>query len=73
MLEKGSGRHREHKESDILIFTRKEGELIAIGNDILVNVIAVQGSQVRIGISAPREVEVHREEVWKRINDQVIA
>jgi carbon storage regulator len=57
----------------MLILTRKEGELIAIGNDILVKVIAVQGSQVRIGISAPHEVEVHREEVWQRINNPAVA
>jgi len=57
----------------MLILMRKEGELIAIGNDIFVKVIAVQGSQVRIGVSAPREVAVHREEVWQRINDPVAA
>ena len=57
----------------MLILTRKEGELIAIGNDILVKVIAVHGGQVRIGISAPRDVEVHREEVWQRINNPIVA
>ena len=57
----------------MLILTRKEGELIAIGNDILVKVIAVHGGQVRIGISAPHDVEVHREEVWQRINNPIVA
>ena len=57
----------------MLILTRKEGELIAIGDDILIKVVAVQGSQVRIGISAPRELEVHREEVWQRINNPAAA
>ena len=57
----------------MLILTRKEGELIAIGNDILVKVIAVHGGQVRIGISAPRDVEVHREEVWQRLHNAAAA
>ena len=57
----------------MLILTRREGELIAIGNDIMVKVIAIQGAQVRIGISAPHEVDVHREEVWKRINNPAAA
>ena len=57
----------------MLILTRREGEIIAIGNDVTVKVIEVDGSQVRLGISAPRNVEVHREEVWQRINDPAAA
>jgi carbon storage regulator len=57
----------------MLILTRKEGETIAVGNDITVTVVLINGGQVRIGIDAPREIEVHRGEVWQRINDPVAA
>jgi carbon storage regulator len=57
----------------MLILTRKEGETIAIGSDITVTVLSIKGGQIRIGISAPKEIEVHREEVWQRINDPVAA
>jgi carbon storage regulator len=60
-------------ESDMLILTRREGEIIAIDNDVTVKVIEVDGSQVRLGISAPRNVEVHREEVWQRINSSAVV
>lgn len=52
----------------MLVLMRKEGETIAIGNDITVTIVSIQGGQVRVGINAPRDVEVHREEVWQRIN-----
>lgn len=51
----------------MLILTRKIGESINIGNDIVVTVLGVSGQQVRIGIDAPKEVPVHREEVTQRI------
>jgi carbon storage regulator len=51
----------------MLILTRKEGELISIGSDVVVEVVAIGSSGVRIGISAPKDVEVHREEVRQRI------
>ncbi len=51
----------------MLILTRKAGESINIGNDITVTVLGVSGQQVRIGISAPKEVTVHREEITRRI------
>jgi len=51
----------------MLIVTRHPGEKINIGDNTEVVVISVQGSQVRIGIKAPKNVEVHREEVYKRI------
>lgn len=57
----------------MLILTRREGETIAIGDDIMVTVMAVQGGQVRIGVEAPRDVAVHREEVWDRINESAAA
>lgn len=52
----------------MLILTRKIGESMVIGNDITVTVMGVKGSQIRIGIKAPKEVEVHREEVYQRIS-----
>ena len=51
----------------MLIVTRRVGERIMIGSDVSVTILGVQGGQVRIGIDAPREVEVHREEVYERI------
>ena len=54
----------------MLVLTRRIGESIAIGNDITVTVLAVFGNQVRLGISAPRDVAVHREEVFERIRGE---
>lgn len=57
----------------MLILTRKEGETIAIGDDITVTIIGIVGGQVKLGIGAPRDVPVHREEVWVRINEATAA
>ena len=54
----------------MLVLTRKMGEAIAIGDDIKIVVMQVKGKQVRLGIKAPAETTVHREEVWKRILDE---
>jgi len=51
----------------VLILTRRVGEVIRIGEDVVVAVLGVKGNQVRIGVDAPREVEVHREEIYERI------
>jgi carbon storage regulator len=51
----------------MLILTRRVGETLMVGNDITVTIVAVRGRQVRIGINAPRDVSVHREEVHKSI------
>jgi carbon storage regulator len=51
----------------MLILTRRVGETLLVGNDITVTIVAVRGRQVRIGINAPRDVSVHREEVHKSI------
>lgn len=51
----------------MLVVTRRTGEKIMIGDDMEIMVISVQGPQVRIGIKAPKEVSVHREEIYERI------
>lgn len=54
----------------MLILTRKVGETIRIGDDIAISVIDIRGSQVRLGIEAPRDITVHREEVYEQIQEQ---
>ena len=51
----------------MLILTRKSGESLMIGEDISVTVLGVKGNQVRIGINAPKDISVHREEVFDKI------
>ena len=52
----------------MLILTRKVGEALKIGDDVTITVLSVKGHQVRIGIDAPKDVSVHREEIYNRIN-----
>ncbi len=54
----------------MLILTRRVGEKLIIGDNVVVTVLGVKGNQVRVGINAPREVQVHREEIFDKIQQK---
>jgi carbon storage regulator len=54
-------------ERIVLILTRKVGESLMIGHEITVTVISVKGNQVRVGVNAPKDVDVHREEIYRKV------
>ena len=54
----------------MLILTRRVGETLVVGDEVTVTVLGVKGNQVRIGVKAPREVSVHREEIYERIKQE---
>ena len=54
----------------MLILTRRVGETLMIGDDVTVTVLGVKGNQIRVGVNAPKEVSVHREEIYRRIEEE---
>lgn len=54
----------------MLILTRRVGETLMVGDDVTVTVLGVKGNQVRIGVNAPKEVAVHRQEIYQRIQKE---
>jgi carbon storage regulator len=57
----------------MLILTRRVGEVLTIGDDVTVTVLGVKGNQVRLGVNAPKDVPVHREEIYERIKSEETA
>jgi carbon storage regulator len=57
----------------MLIITRRPGEKVMLGDDVVIEVIEVSGSSVRIGIAAPKSVPVYREEIWRAVRDENAA
>ncbi|GIN85249.1 hypothetical protein J6TS2_16350 [Heyndrickxia sporothermodurans] len=51
----------------MLVLTRKKGEAIKIGDDIEIKIVSIQGDQIKIGINAPKSIEIHRQEIYQEI------
>jgi len=63
-------KQRLQEKSNMLILTRRVGETLMIGDEVTVTVLGVKGNQVRIGVNAPKDVSVHREEIYERIKNE---
>ena len=57
----------------MLILTRRVGETLMIGDEVSVTVLGVKGNQVRLGVNAPRDISVHREEIYERIRAEQLT
>ncbi|MGV0005202.1 MAG: carbon storage regulator CsrA [Candidatus Porifericomitaceae bacterium WSBS_2022_MAG_OTU9] len=53
----------------MLILTRRVGEALVIGDDVSITILGIRGNQVRVGVDAPKDVVVHREEIYRKIKD----
>lgn len=60
-----------HKEVSMLVLSRKKNQSIVIDNNIVVTIVEIRGDKVRLGIVAPQEVTVHREEVWESMHGSI--
>ena len=60
----------DHQGMNMLILTRRIGETLMIGDEVTVTVLGVKGNQVRLGVNAPKDVAVHREAIYDKINQQ---
>lgn len=56
----------------MLVLTRRVGETVRIGEDVNVTILGIKGSHIRVGVAAPKEVTVHREEIYRRIQQEKI-
>lgn len=54
----------------MLVLSRKVNESIVINNDITIHVVEIRGNKVRLGVEAPKDVPVHRQEIWVQVNEQ---